>query len=229
MKLIHKVTFAFVCQFVFSPSVFAEEEASLEVFPRAGVGLNWLAYTRLDNTDLDAYYTTINVGISLNYSQFYFDLAGEILGVDNVEKEGQITGVEREDITGTVGYLTDPDTSLFFGYTVGETKDDFQGEFHEDRGFFVGAGYSFLKKDTSYSLTLAYADLDGSIAVDEMPADNTKGKTSGFSYGFSMSGPFRETMGYSLGIKIRRYEYNVDGADEVTDKIITSVLLGLIF
>lgn len=229
MKLKHKAVLVLICQLIFSHSVCAEEDASLEVFPRTGVGLNWLAYTRLDDTELDAYYTTINVGVSLNYSQYYFDLAGEILGVDNVEKEGQITGVEREDITATIGYLPDYDTSVFFGYTVGETKDDFQGEFHEDRGFFFGAGYSFLKNDTSYSLTLAYADLDGTIAVDEAPLKNTQGKTSGFSYGFTVSGPFRETMGYSLGLKIRQYEYNVDGTDDVTDKVITSVLLGLIF
>lgn len=229
MKLIQTAGLVFIGQLMFSLSVYAEEDTSFEVFPRAGVGLNWLAYSRLDGTELDAYFTTINVGLSLNYSQFYFDLGGEILGVDNVEKEGQITGVEREDLTGTIGYLPDNNTSVFFGYTVGETKDDFKGEFHEDRGFFFGAGYSLLKNDTSYSFTLAYADLNGSIAVDEKPAENTDGKTSGFSYGFVVSGPFRETMGYSLGLKVRRYDYNVDGTDEVTDKIITSVLLSLVF
>ena len=141
MKLFRKVVCVFLLQWVFIQSVQAEESSSLEVFPRAGIGLNWLAYTRLDDTELDAFYVTMNVGMSLNYSQFYLDLSGELLGVDNVEKEGQITSVEREDITATIGYLPSYNTSVFFGYTVGETKDDFRGEFHQDRGFFARPGW----------------------------------------------------------------------------------------
>jgi len=229
MKLVQATAYVFLFQCLFVQTLYANDSGSFDAYPRAGVGLNWLAYTRLDNTDLDAYYTTINVGLSLNYQQFYFDIGGEILGIDNVEKAGEITGVEREDITATIGYFPGYDTSVFVGYTVGETKDDFKGEFHEDRGFFVGAGYGYLHDDINYAFTLAYANLDGKISVDELPAENTNGKTSGFSYGFILTGPFRETMGYNVGIKIRRYFYKVDGTGEETAKLITSVVLGLAF
>jgi hypothetical protein len=229
MNLFRKAGFVFFCNCMFVPFIHAEEDISFDAFPRAGVGLNQLAYVRPDGTKLDASYTTLNLGLTMNFERFYLDAGGEFFGVDFLENQGEITGIERQDYTFTAGYLPSQDISVFLGYTVGEMKDDFQGEFHDDRGYFIGAGYSYLKNTTSYAFTMAYADLDGTITVDGAPADNTKGQTSGFSYGITASGPFRETMGYTVGLKIRQYDYEVDGTNEVTDKKITSLTLGLIF
>lgn len=229
MKLFRNIGLLLFCQCIFIQSLHAEEKKSFDVFPRAGIGLNKLAYVQSDGTQLDANYVTLNLGLTVNYGKFYVDMLGELFGSDFLENEGEITGIEREDYTFTAGYMLIPAVSIFIGYTDGEMKDDFQGEFHEDKGPFVGASYSYLHNVTSYAAHLAYADLDGSVTVDEAPEDNTLGETSGFSYGFSISGPFRETMGYAIALKVRQYDYEVDGTNEVTDKRITSLSLGLIF
>ena len=229
MKLFRNAIFLFFCQSLFLPSVYAEEISSFDAFPRAGIALNQLAYVRPDGTKLDANYTALNIGLTIDYGQFYIDAGGELFGADFLENEGEITGIERQDYTFTAGYSVNKDLSAFIGYTVGEMKDDFQGEFHDDRGYFIGAAYNYLNDETNYAFSVAYADLDGSITVDGDPASNTLGQTSGFSYGVTMSGPFRESMGYIVALKIRQYDYEVDGTSDVTDKEITSLTLGLVF
>jgi len=229
MNLFRKAGVVIFCQSVFLQSVQAEENISFDAFPRAGIGLNDLTYVRPDGTTLDASYTTLNLGLTVNFEKFYIDAGGEFFGVDFLENQGDITGIERQDYTFTAGYGLTQEISAFLGYTVGEMKDDFVGEFHDDRGYFIGAGYSYLHNQTNYAATMAYADLDGKITVDGQPAQNTKGQTSGFSYGVTVSGPFRDTMGYAIGLKIRQYDYEVDGTNEVTDKKITSLTLGLVF
>jgi hypothetical protein len=69
MTLFRKAGFVFLCQWLFIQPVQAEESSSFDVFPRAGVGLNWLNFVRLDGTDLDVYFTTLNVGLSVNRFQ----------------------------------------------------------------------------------------------------------------------------------------------------------------
>ena len=70
---------------------------------------------------------------------------------------------------------------------------------------------------------------DGEILVDDDPDANTKGDTTGFSLGFIISGPFRETMGYTIALKTRQYTYEVDDTSQDSDKAITSLNLGLVF
>ena len=229
MKLFRKAVFLFFCQCLFLQAVQAEENTSFDVFPRAGIALNHLAYVRPDGTNLDANYTTLNLGLTADFGQFYIDAGSELFGADFLENQGQITGIERQDYTFTVGYIVNKDFSAFLGYTVGEMKDDFLGEFHDDRGYFIGVAYNYLHDETNYAFTVAYADLDGSITVDEDPTSNTLGQTSGFSYGVTMSGPFRETMAYTIALNIRQYDYEVDGKIDFTDKDITSLTLSLVF
>jgi hypothetical protein len=229
MVKVRGIAFVILCSGLLIFSVQAEESSSIEVFPRAGVGLNWLNFVRIDGSELDAYFTTLNVGLSVNYDQVYFDVGAELFGVDSNKEGGEVDDVERQDFTATTGYRVNQDTSVFVGYTFGETKDDLKGEFHEDTGPFIGASYSFLRGDTVYTTTLAYAALDGEILVDEEPEKNTKGDTTGFSLGFAISGPFRETMGYLIALKTRQYTYEVDGTSQDSDKAITSMTLGLIF
>ena len=229
MKMLRKVGLVLLCQCLFMPAVHAEESSSFDVFPRAGVGLNWLNFVRLDGSELNAYFTTLNVGLSVNYDQVYFDLGAELFGADSNKEGGEVDDVERQDFTFTTGYWVSQESSVFAGYTFGETKDDLKGEFHEDVGPFIGASYSFSSGDTVYTTTLAYANLEGEILVDGDPDANTEGDTTGFSLGFIMSGPFRETMGYNISVKTRQYTYEVDGTDQESDKVITSLNLGLIF
>jgi hypothetical protein len=193
------------------------------------VGLNWLNFVRLDGTDLDVYFTTLNVGLSVNYEQVYFDLGAELFGVDSNQEGDEVDDVNRQDFTFTTGYLVNQETSVFVGYTFAETKDDSRGEFHEDIGFFVGAGYSFSSDETVYTTTLAYADLNGEILVDGDSSADTEGDTTGFSLAFAISGPFRETMGYTIALKTRQYTYEVDGTNEDSDKKVTSLNLSLLF
>lgn len=229
MKLFHKIVFLFFCQCLLIQAIHAEESTSFDAYPRAGLALNQLSYVRPDGTKLDANYTALNLGLTADFGQFYIDAGGELFGADFLENQGEITGIERQDYTFTAGYIINKDLSVFLGYTVGEMKDDFQGEFHDDRGYFFGATYNYLSNETNYAFSMAYADLDGSITVDGVPADKTLGQTSGFSYGVTMSGPFRETMGYTIALKVRQYDYEVDGTSDVTDKEITSLTLGLVF
>ena len=229
MKLLRNAGFVFLCQWLFITSVHAEESSSVDVFPRAGVGLNWLNYVRLDGSDLDAYFTTLNVGLSINYDRVYFDLGAELFGVDSNKEGGEVDDVERQDFAFTTGYWVNQDTSVFAGYTFGETKDDLTGQFHEDVGPFIGGSYSFLRGDTVYTTTVAYAALEGEILVDDKPDANTKGDTTGFSLSFAISGPFRETMGYTIAVKTRQYTYEVDGTNQDSAKGITALNLSLIF
>ena len=229
MKLLPKVGFVLLGLWLLTPSVHAEEGSSIEVYPRAGVGLNWLNYVRLDGSDLDAYYTTLNVGLSVNYDWVYFDLGAELFGVDSNKEGGEVDDVERQDFTFTTGYWVNQDASVFVGYTFGETKDDSAGEFHEDTGPFIGASYSFVSGETVYTTTLAYAALEGEILVDDDPDANTTGDTTGFSLGFAISGPFRETMGYTIALKTRQYTYEVDDTNQDSDKAITALNLSLVF
>ena len=229
MRKLHALVFVFICQALLIPSIKAEESSSLSAFPRAGVGLNWLEYTRIDGSTLDTNYTTLNVGLSLNYDKVYVDFAAELFGLDSNREGDEVNDVSREDFTFTTGYLVNQDTSVFIGYTSGETKDDSRDEFHEDTGLFIGAGYSFSSGETVFTTTLAYADLDGEILVDGDESANTKGDTTGFSLAFAITGPFRETMGYNIVLKTRQYTYEVDGTGEDSDKVITALNLGLLF
>ena len=228
MILFRKAAFVFFCYCTLFTSSYAEEESSFDVYPRAAMGLNWLDYSG-DGPALRANYTTLNLGVTINFDRFYFDLGEELFGADFLESNGEITGIERKDHAFTLGYIPIPEMSIFLGYTVGEMKNDFASEFHHDKGFFVGSGYSYLKGKTNYSVSLAYADLDGSILVDSTPALNTKGKTTGFSYGVSISGPFRKTMGYKIALKVREYDYKVNSINKITNKRVTSLALGIIF
>ena len=229
MKIIRKSALVFLGLCLATTSIHAEESSSFEVFPRAGVGLNWLNFVRIDGSQLDAYYTTLNVGLSVNYDWVYFDLGAELFGVDSNKEGGEVDDVERQDFTFTTGYRLNQDSSVFVGYTFGETKDDLMGEFHEDVGPFIGASYSFLSGDTVYTTSLAYADLNGEILVDGDPDANTEGDTTGFSLAFGISGPFRETLGYNISLRTRQYTYEVSGTDQDSDKVVTSMNLGLIF
>jgi len=229
MKKFSVTSLMLIAQCSMWPNAYAEEQAAFDVFPRIGVSLNQLAYVRSDGTKLDANYTALVAGLTFNYNNIYFDAGADLFGVDFLENQGEITGIERQDYTFTAGYIPLQDLSVFLGYTVSEMKDDFQGEFQDDRGYFVGATYGYLVNGVNLAGTLAYADLDGNVTVDGSPADNTKGQTSGFSYGFTISGPFRETMAYTVNIRIRKYEYEVEGSSAVTDKEIISTTLGLVF
>ena len=229
MKLFRNAALVLFCYCILLPSSYAEEESTFDAYPRAATGLNWLAYVRPNGTALRANYTTLNLGLTINFDRFYFDMGEELFGADFLESNGEITGIERKDHAFTLGYIPIPEMSIFLGYTVGEMKNDFDGEFHHDKGFFVGSGYSYLKGKTNYSATLAYADLDGNILNEVDPALNTKGKTTGFSYGVSISGPFRKTMGYKIALKVRQYDYKVNNTNQITNKKITSLVLGIIF
>jgi hypothetical protein len=208
----------------------ADNKLSLDVFPRAGLGLNRLNYKRPDNTRLKASYATLNIGLTARFHMVYVDVGGELFGLDFLtdSETGEITGIERQDYTGTLGITPYKGSSVFVGYTVGEMKDDFREQFHDDRGYFFGAGYSHNIGNTAVGLTIAYADLDGNVTEDGDPTANTKGQTSGYSYGLSASGPFRQTMAYSISLKVREYEYE-DTAKLTTDKKITSLNFNLIF
>ena len=229
MKFFLPGTFVLAALLVMNTTGYAtENKTSLDVFPRIGLGLNRLNYTRPDNSKLDASYATLNICLTARYHMVYIDVGGELFGVDFLEESDEITGIERQDYTGTLGVTPYKGSSVFVGYTVGEMKDDFTGEFHDDRGYFFGAGYSHNFSNTAVGLTVAYADLDGKVTVDGDPAANTKGQTSGYSYGLSVSGPFRAAMGYSINLKVREYDYE-DAAKLVTDKKITSLNFNLIF
>ncbi len=229
MKIPRIIILVVLLQWLSIPAVQAQEDSSFDVFPRAGIGLNWLNFVRLDDSELDVYFTTLNVGLTANYNQYYFDLGAELFGVDSNREGDEIDDVNRQDFTFTTGYLLNEDTGLFVGYTFGETKDDSRGDFHEDIGFFIGASYSFVRGENVYTTSLAYADLDGEIIVDGDRSASTEGDTTGFSLAFTISGPFRETLGYTASLKTRQYVYEVDGSDLDSDKAVTSLNLGLIF
>jgi hypothetical protein len=211
-----------------TPGYAAENKTSLDVFPRAGLGLNRLEYDHPNKNRLNASYATLNLGLTARFHMAYLDVGGELFGLDFLEEDTDITGIERQDYSATLGITPYKGSSVFVGYTVGEMKDDFEGEFHDDRGYFAGLGYSHNFDTTAVGVTVAYADLDGHVTVDGDPTLNTKGQTSGYSYSLSASGPFRQTMAYSISLKVRQYEYE-DTAKLVTDKKITSLNLNLIF
>lgn len=203
-----------------------------------GLGWNNLEFKLANDEDVTARYATLNLGLTGQFGTFYGNLSGELFGADNQEKfngaEKEITSVERQDLTLTFGFLPMKGLSVFAGYTVGEMKDDFNGNFHEDKGPFIGAGYSFAIQNSSLGLTLAYANLDGEIRTDGAvpgsdPIPTASGDTTGISLGVTWSGPYRGDIGYLIGLRLRRYDFDANDAAYNGDKNVTAVTAGLTF
>jgi hypothetical protein len=209
-----------------APFAQAEEQNSDQwmFYPSIGLGWNQLEFVRPGGV-LEADYLTLNLGLSATNGSMYVSLEGELFGKSNFQNGTDFTSVEREDLTLAVGG-TFGQFSVFGGYTDAETKDDFLGEFHFDKGLFVGLGYDIPISGSSLGLSIAYADLDGEIYEDEVGLIET-GDTTGFSYRISYSGAFRSDMGYKVFLRFRSYEF--ESATAVTDKDILSLGASIIF
>lgn len=194
------------------------QSSQWQFYPSVGLGWHKLEFKRPDGT-LSADYKTLNLGLTATHGDYFVSVDGEWFGKSNFQNGVEFTSVEREDQTLTIGKIIDQ-YSVFVGYTDAETKDDFLGEFHFDRGYFIGAGYDFPFGVNVLGISIAYADLDGKIYEDEVGLIET-GDTQGLSYRIGYSGPFRKNMGYKVFARYRSYEF--DGGDVVTDKDILSV------
>ncbi len=203
------------------------QPAQLDIFPSIGVGYNQLNFKRPGGT-VNANYKTLNIGLTVTRGELFVKFSGEWFGKVNLrESPTSYTSIEREDQTVTVGMAVTQRASIFAGYTASETKDDFTGDFHNDQGYFLGAGYSFPLRNSTLGLNIAYADLDGRIDNDGGVGTTEIGKTRGFSYGLSLTGPYRQNMAYNLGIRFRSYDFNSAGV--ITDKDILSLSAGITF
>lgn len=205
--------------FFFNPFAMAEDTpVEWEFYPSIGLGWHQIEFTRPAGK-LDADYLTLNMGLTAARGNYFISFDGEWFGQSNFQNGTDFTSVEREDMTLTAGRLFDQFT-VFAGYTDSETKDDFLGEFHFDKGFFVGGGYDIPVGNNTLGLSIAYADLDGEIFEDEVGLIET-GTTKGLSYRISYSGPFRSDKGFKIFLRFRSYEF--ESTTATTDKDILSV------
>lgn len=224
-----------LCMFIlFTGSALAAEDSRITT--NIGLGWNTLEFKQQNNENVVARYPTINIGTTFQSGNYYGKLSAELFGVDNQEKfngtDYEITSVERQDATLTLGMQTMDRLSIFAGYTVGEMKDDFYGNFHEDKGSFAGFGYNVPVNQSSLGLSLAYADISTEIRTDGAapgdPIPTAEGDTTGLSIGLSWSGEYRNNMGYFIGLRARRYDFDANDAAYDADKNITSIEMGLI-
>jgi len=204
-----------------------EGKDSFNVYPTAGIGLNKLRFERADGSVTHATYPTLNLDVTARVGALYAKVGGELFGRDYVRDGAEMKSIERDDYTATLGFIVARRINLFAGYTRGEMKDDFLGLFHEDRGFFGGAAYTFFFGESSLGLSVAYASLDGRI-LDEASGVEETGDTRGFSYALTWSGPFRRTLAYQLGARVRFYEFEAASGD-VTEKTFGAVFAGISF
>lgn len=227
----------FVALICVSHPAFAADSHS-DFTTNIGLGWNNLEFRLANGEDVTARYATLNLGLTGQLGKFYGNLSAELFGADNQEKfngtEKEITSVERQDLTLTIGLLPMKGLSVFAGYTVGEMKDDFNGNFHEDKGPFIGAGYNLAVNDASLGFTLAYASLDGEIRTDGAvpgsdPIPTASGDTTGLGVGITWSGPYRGEIGYLIGLRLRRYDFDANDANYNGDKNVTSINAGLTF
>jgi len=223
MKMISLLT---ALMLLFVHHVSAEESNPNEwlFYPSIGMSFSKISFTRPAGT-LNALNKTLNLGVTATDRNYYVNVQAELFGKSNFKNGNEFTSVEREDQTLTIGKIFKR-SSMFIGYTDSETKDDFLGEFHFDKGLFLGGGYDFPVGNSRLGLTLAYASLDGKIFKDASGLLES-GKTQGLSYGVSLSGPFRKDMGYKLLLRYRSYKF--DSGAVVTDKNILSLSGAIIF
>ena len=198
--------------------------AQWQFYPSFGVGWNQINFVR-PSGKLSANNKTVNIGLTATNRDYFVNYQSELFGKSNFQNGTEFTSVEREDQTLTVGKIFER-VNVFVGYTETETKDDFLGEFHFDKGFFLGGGYDFPLGDSRLGISIGYANLDGQIFRDSVGLIES-GKTQGLSYRVGISGPFRNDLAYKIFVRYRGYKFNSGGV--VTDKKILSIGASIVF
>lgn len=89
---------------------------------------------------------------------------------------------------------------------------------YEEDGYFYGASYAFRIADAgSLSLSVAYADLDGSYRDNWLGGFfDVDGESEGLSVSVGWSGSITEHLGYFAEVRSQMYDQDMDGILDVT-------------
>jgi len=130
--------------------------------------------------------------------------------------------IKNHDIN--LSYSFDNDVSVFAGYLNNDfsftnrnlfvpfgSRADYLTSYSE-LGFYYGAGYSYQVGPGTIIATIAYAFLDATYTDNfyevGLPGLITDGETTGLSYSLSWQSNINENLLYSLGIFVRRFDYD---------------------
>lgn len=185
----------------------------------------------------DGYYQTTG---TVTGAEDGYSWAGEEFGREITEKLDDLE-LQHYDYALSLGYSPTPNWSIFAGYKGGKTdweqdyfytgpvsindeifpstlRTDSDGEF-EQNGPFVGASYNFLVGSGALTFKVAYAYLDGDFKrtnrisgdINDEVVVKLDGNSDAFSFGVSWTQPINENLGYSLGLNLQQYEFDVKG------------------
>lgn len=214
------------------------------IVPSIGYGMSNLTFTRSTGEVDDSRFSVVDLGLTAAYGKAYVKLSAEMpLGQEFTYGPALIRQFKRDDFGVTAGYSVMDQVSVFAGYSYGKTSIvSFDGggglppypvyTQHLDQGPFVGANYSmFVGKTGTLGFNIAYANMDGSMVIQDSDpggvSTTESGTTSGFSLGITWSDTYKDKLSYYLTYKRKNYE-----TDLVTisiDKSFDILTFGVVF
>lgn len=132
--------------------------------------------------------------------------------------------IKNNDVN--LSYSFDNDISVFAGYLNNDFSFSNKNTFlpfgsranyltsYSELGFYYGSGYSYPLGNGALIATIAYAYLDATYTDNfyevGLPGLITDGETTGLSYSLSWQSNINENLAYSVGVFVRRFDYDSD-------------------
>lgn len=212
-------------------STLSSQAMALDV--AAGSAINMKTHSfEIKGNKLEPEFTTLDLNLALIHQGFYLRANYDQSLRDEVDNyRGSLFFSSRKDYGFTLGYNIAKNLSLFLGQQTGITEmananlgsasDNFVTTFRFV-GPYAGLSYSIPFKSHSLGISLAYADMEGTVTIEDPAAgQRTKqeGDTVGLSYSVQLSGPFSQDMGYSVYAKINKYDFDdTNGGEDWSTK-----------
>jgi len=205
---------------IYAYSESSQETESKEIGFAGGVGIAQKNMEfRIGDATFDPSLATLQLQGTLSYGRFFAIYSNEQTIVDDEEiLEGTLFQFERDDEDFTLGYAFGNGFNIFTGYKQGvltaistNERDGNGGvrpaakiEF-TDVGAYLGTSYTHQFSNSSLSLSVAYADLNGEI---DFGASDTTGKTTGFSYSLTWNVPIADSTLFTTKVNLTRYNFD---------------------
>lgn len=236
-----RVLYTFIIILAVAPPTWA---ADFTVVPSIGYGVSSLKFTRSVGGEDASRFNVVDMGLTIAYDRYYARVSAEIpLGEEYTYGPALIRQFKREDYGVSAGFYILESLSVFGGYAYGKTSIiSFDGggglppypvyTQHLDSGFYLGANYSFfIGKTGTIGVNFAYANMNGSLIVQDSDpggvSTSESGKTTGYSLGVTWSDTIKEDLTYYISYKIKNYK--TDLVTNSIDKNFNIISFGAVF
>lgn len=191
------------------------------------------------NGGVDGHISSLGLGLTTTYQNFYVDVAGEKNLVASEESTTNLPATDnikfaRDDVAISIGYAANESVSAFVGYKYGKTTitatapSPFVGAkiSLDGQGIFIGGGGRWEVKGWGFlSFSAAYARMVSNYR--DLIISTDTGDASGTSLGVQWKAPLTQNSYYDFSMTRHDYYYeNFEKFDNDISEQLFSVRLG---